>query len=239
MKILTQILIIYFLLHSVSFSSEDENESKVRFPVWYNPSDATDIYGVSLGLWMPEKQSQNIKGISINFGRNIDSFNGSHARNQVFGISFEVISNVCITKGIQFAFFNQNHFFNQHMVSNLNCFEHGLPMPPTFSHLYGMQIGLYNNIDFGNGVQISLYNSAEDLMQGVQLGFVNISANVEGIQIGISNNLIFSRSFLEYNKYRSFQIGLFNYSEKLNGIQIGLINWTDKNWMPIINWDFD
>jgi hypothetical protein len=47
-------------------------------------------------------------------------------------------------------------------------------------------ISAYNQIDFGEAVQIGLFNRARD-MSGFQLGLVNWAENLHGVQIGLIN----------------------------------------------------
>ena len=47
-------------------------------------------------------------------------------------------------------------------------------------------ISAYNQIGFGEAVQIGLFNRARD-MSGLQIGFVNWAENLHGIQIGLIN----------------------------------------------------
>ncbi len=51
----------------------------------------------------------------------------------------------------------------------------------------GLQGGaLYNDINYGEAVQIGFFNRARDI-RGFQLGIVNWAENMHGIQIGLIN----------------------------------------------------
>ncbi|MDP2673269.1 MAG: hypothetical protein Q8O84_05650 [Nanoarchaeota archaeon] len=72
-------------------------------------------------------------------------------------------------------------------------------------NFYGAQIGLVNAAENLNGAQIGFIN-------GAQMGFVNMTENLNGAQIG-----------------------LVNAAENLNGMQIGGGNLNQKGWSTILN----
>ena len=64
----------------------------------------------------------------------------------------------------------------------------------------GVQLGLYNKVKTGYGVQGAFVNYS-DKFCGVQVGVLNLSSAVDGLQVG-----------------------LFNFGYDLRGVQIGLLN---------------
>ncbi len=62
-----------------------------------------------------------------------------------------------------------------------------------FNGLQGLGV-LYNEIDYGEAVQIGFFNRARDI-SGFQLGIVNWAENMYGIQIGLINIISGKESF--------------------------------------------
>jgi len=242
-----------------STEATNQTESKIRFPVWYNPSDATDIYGVSLGLFVHKDKKQTINGVNLTLTGNEyfrkDNFNDVNGINfsvwhtgisNLNGISISINTDIIETNGIQIGLFNSNRPQMRQgepeiipIYGKVTSFKLGksklngiqIGFTNQIFNLKGIQVGASNFSDNGKGVQIALINFGIDFY-GTQMSILNIARDrFHGCQFGVYNS--------GRTKMNGLQFGLFNYSAKLNGVQIGLINWTDENWMPIINWNFE
>ena len=101
----------------------------------------------------------------------------------------------------------------------------------------GIQVsGICNSVYGDNlGVQIAgVVNKMGDdsLFKGIQIGVVNLAADMDGVQLGLLNCGV---------KNQGLQIGVINVTETLAGIQIGLVNVNAAGpllWCPILNVGF-
>ena len=63
------------------------------------------------------------------------------------------------------------------------------------------------------GMQVGLYDDAQNKSSGLQIALVNRSDDYKGVQMG-----------------------LINVAKKLKGFQIGLLNVSGKRILPVFNW---
>lgn len=108
---------------------------------------------------------------------------------------------------------------------------------------YGMQLGvLANNFSFDRttldvaGVQAALILNLAGNVRGLQVGAINETYNLTGLQLGFYNELtpmptpwrtIFGMQLGGYNtayRMNGLQLGVSNFSEEMHGVQIGLVN---------------
>lgn len=108
---------------------------------------------------------------------------GVYSRNvAVRGLDIGVVNHTTggVSKGLQFGLVgvSEGAFlgWQNNALANINQQE--------FLGLQG--VAAYNHIDFGEAVQIGLFNRARD-MSGFQLGLVNWAENLHGIQVGLIN----------------------------------------------------
>lgn len=101
---------------------------------------------------------------------------------------------------------------------------------------FGWQAGLLTRVN-GDfiGLQSGLVHLNEGSMKGVEFGFVNFDNSMTGASFGLIN----------YTKSMTgFQLGLFNYVESAESfvLQIGLVNYLGNSsiykWFPFINAKF-
>jgi hypothetical protein len=106
----------------------------------------------------------------------------------------------------------------------------------------GLQLGVF----FGagrvrnqfNGVAINALNWHDGQDRGVNLGFVNLTNNVQGLNWGAVNiargNALANVGFVNYAERTTFQIGFINATKHLDGLQIGLANYAENGIFPIL-----
>ena len=62
------------------------------------------------------------------------------------------------------------------------------PNPYDSASLSGLQVGIYNEIQLLQGLQLGIVNNAHDISKGLQLGFVNNAHHIsKGLQVGLVN----------------------------------------------------
>ena len=101
----------------------------------------------------------------------------------------------------------------------------------------GFQVGaVLNRVEKNvSGIQIaSIMNTCgkNSMVEGLQLGSVNISGDVTGLQLGA-----FNRS----GTMEGLQLGVVNTTNSLDGVQFGLINLNSNGpvkFMPLLNFGF-
>jgi len=92
------------------------------------------------------------------------------------------------------------------------------------------------------GVQVAPVNYTIYTAQGFVFGMFNYSADLKGLQIGLSNgtDTIEGLQMAVYNRCGTLtggiQVGLFNKADEGCGVQIGLLNKIGKRVIPLINW---
>ncbi|WP_265433350.1 VC2662 family protein [Aeromonas salmonicida] len=89
-----------------------------------------------------------------------------------------------------------------------------------------------------NGVAINAVNWHEGQNKGVNLGFVNLTNNVQGLNWGAVNiakgNALANVGFVNYAERTTFQLGFINATKHLDGLQIGLANYAENGIFPIL-----
>lgn len=106
----------------------------------------------------------------------------------------------------------------------------------------GIQLGLF----FGaahvrsrfEGVALGLANWHDGRDTGVNIGFVNFTNHVEGLNWGAVNlargNALANVGLINYAERTSFQLGFINATRHLDGLQIGLANYAQNGIFPIL-----
>ena len=105
----------------------------------------------------------------------------------------------------------------------------------------GLQLGIFLGAgvrhQFG-GVAINAVNWHEGQDKGVNLGFVNLTNNVQGLNWGAVNiakgNALANVGFVNYAERATFQLGFINATKHLDGLQIGLANYAENGVFPIL-----
>lgn len=225
-----QLLCLLFLLLTMSsFGQNEKNKKKNYFPLWTFQQDSINIHGFSLGLWSSSDKPRHTKtnGIKLEIiGIGIllplipsspivksDStflkLKSMPLSERINGLSLSATGTVCdcLTNGLTAGLIGQVNF----QVNGISTSILG-----NFSQKH-------------NGIMMALFVNEAFIMNGIQLGSLNISNKTKGLQIGVRNNA---------NIMKGIQIGLFNKSKKLRGIQIGLWNVNQKRKFPLINWNF-
>ena len=85
-------------------------------------------------------------------------------------------------------------------------------------HMYGLQINILRSdtLDFGGGLQFSIYNSFGRMdFPSIQLGLWNEATSVRGIQLGLINVA---------GSGDGFMFGLINRADDFHGYQFGVLN---------------
>lgn len=106
----------------------------------------------------------------------------------------------------------------------------------------GLQLGIF----FGaarvrhqfNGVAINAVNWHEGQDTGLNLGLVNLTNHVQGLNWGAVNvakgNALANVGFVNYAERTTFQFGFINATQHLDGLQIGLANYAANGVFPIL-----
>ena len=106
----------------------------------------------------------------------------------------------------------------------------------------GLQLGIFFGAgrvrDQFQGVAINAVNWHDGQDRGVNLGFVNLTNNVQGLNWGAVNiargNALANVGFVNYAERTTFQIGFVNATKHLDGLQIGLANYAENGIFPIL-----
>jgi hypothetical protein len=127
-----------------------------------------NMYGVDLGA-IGNVTDQNFVGIGVS-----GVFNYNKGESTILGLQAAGITNVNVNKtrivGLQVAAgLNSNQ-----AESSIVGLELGLVNYAPFTHIMGIQAGLYNRAHVVTGFQIGLINVADNL-QGIQIGLANIN----------------------------------------------------------------
>ena len=100
-------------------------------------------------------------------------FNLNKGESTIIGLQAAGLANVNVNKarivGVQVAGFNSNQ-----AESSIVGVELGLVNYAPYTHIMGLQAGLYNRAHVVSGFQIGLVNIADNL-QGIQIGLANIN----------------------------------------------------------------
>lgn len=123
---------------------------------------------------------------------------------------------------------------------NLTGFDFGLILPVNIikNEMKGFQLGLYNSVKKGKGVQWGVVNYSKSEFVGWQNGAVNVSeGKIEGVQTAFVNVA---------ENFNGLQLGVINYTKTLKGLQIGVININTQGTatkypflvLPIVNFNF-
>jgi hypothetical protein len=94
----------------------------------------------------------------------------------------------------------------------------------------GATLGLVSQVVLKvNGISaVGLMNFSQ-LVNGLQLGFLNESYHIAGVSFG---------AFNLSTKVKGLQIGALNKTRYLHGVQIGLWNINSRRKLPLVNWNF-
>jgi hypothetical protein len=126
-----------------------------------------NVYGLDLGA-IGNVTDQNFVGIGVS-----GVFNYNKGQTTILGLQAAGIANVNVNKativGLQVAAFNSNQ-----AESSIVGLDLGLVNYAPFTHIVGVQAGLYNRAHVVTGFQIGLVNVADNL-QGIQIGLANIN----------------------------------------------------------------
>ncbi len=92
------------------------------------------------------------------------------------------------------------------------------------------------------GVGIGIVNIHEGTDKGLNVGFLNLTNDVQGLNWGSINistgTTLADVSFVNISDTSSFQLGFFNKTEIITGVQIGLLNCASNGFFacfPFIN----
>ena len=187
-----------------------------KYAIWFSPSQATDIYGLSLNFFPRE---------------------GMFPDYSVYGMELNV-SPMGLLGSVMF-FFHALLDIDMHLYGvadeeeeNTATMESYIEGRHYVKRIYGLQVGTLNVAEeqIIYGLDISLAASLETKVNGVSIsGIINYQDMVNGLTIATLGN---------HNMYcRGVQIGLIN-SAYLRGFQIGLWNVNQKRRLPLINWSF-
>jgi hypothetical protein len=127
-----------------------------------------NVYGVDLGA-IGNITDQNFVGVGVS-----GVFNLNKGESTIVGLQAAGLTNINVNKativGAQIAAgLNSNQ-----AESSLVGLELGLINYAPFTHIMGLQAGLYNRAHVVSGLQIGLVNVADNL-QGIQIGLANIN----------------------------------------------------------------
>lgn len=172
------------------------------------------INGLYLGLLGHQK---SVNGLALGFASDFDSFNGvylgglfssSHSNGAIVGLA----SFSDEMKGIQLGLVNIGWDGFYGMQGGLiNVGDRGS----------ALQLGVANLLDKSSGIQFGLVNGGggRDFFSLIQLGAVNLSMEMKGIQLaGLFNGA---------RDIRGLQVAPVNYAEDVSGVQLGICNFVN------------
>ncbi len=88
---------------------------------------------------------------------------------------------------------------------------------PENYNIYGLRLNLIYGINQDlRGLDLGMFNVGRGLMEGLQVGLANRTAELSGMQLGLLNFTGASEG--------GFQLGLMNYAHEFAGLQLGPIN---------------
>jgi hypothetical protein len=228
--------LLSFIFANVSFASENRSILPINFTSSVDVSSTCpSVYGFSTGI--PIAFANDMIGLQFGllYTGVADTFYGLQVA--------PVGSNATKGYGIQFAgFFCESYEFNGIQIGlvGTNMWTMGESVVGTTVTVRGVQIaGLGNVASISVGSQIGLMNGSCEL-RGLQIGAYNgLEGNVNkpsrgtGLQLGVVN--------ISSGHFNGVQIGLYNFARTLTGVQIGLVNRIMKNSifpssiMPVFN----
>lgn len=229
-----------------------------RKPIWYLPSEATEINGIALGpinsaVLDSPLPPQTVNGLHVEIGVGfflilapMDPFIGNDSewgkerrRRADSAIRFDLtylhrkidINGIAVSPIGSVGLHTINGFTGS--LGSLSVLRmNGLAINP-----------FWNAIGSLKGVAISGLSNTSLYVSGLQASIVgNLAINSDGMQLGSFNKADFSLGvqFGVYNTAKSIhglQIGLFNFADELCGLQLGIVNVTSNGWMPLVNWN--
>jgi len=87
-----------------------------------------------------------------------------------------------------------------------------------------------------NGVSVGLFNWHEGQDTGLNLGFLNITNNVNGLNWSFVNvsegHTVADVGAISVSQESNFQLGIVNVTQKLDGVQLGLLNCAKNGFLP-------
>jgi hypothetical protein len=86
------------------------------------------------------------------------------------------------------------------------------------------------------GVSFGIFNWHEGSDTGANIGALNMTNDVEGLNLGLVNistgSTLADVSAINISKKSNFQLAFFNNTDDLQGLQIGLLNCADNGFFP-------
>lgn len=202
------VIIIFSTTFSYSQSDTSKHEMKKtnRYIFWLIPSDATNIYGISIGLIGSESICD----------RPYTKY--SHGLNfQIFGQGF-----------FQTFYINKLKFkdFHKSVSEDSSTIIDTTPKRAIHNGLLISSFGTFT--DQVNGISFSLWMSMGKKINGLSFNLLwNLYEQINGISIGLVNHAVVTKGM---------QIGIVNIAKNLKGFQIGLWNKNEKRSLPLLNW---
>lgn len=210
------VLVFVFLLTYYSFNSysQDTIQTKHVFQrrnfIWFVPSHANEINGISIGAWASTEISR------------VDSI-------KIRGISVEVnpiaiyAGPILIISSLLSPFYTKDNN-PEAILYNNSVYPDNIEETVTVTGLGISTVSGHST----NGVNITATGASGSYMNGTSIsGVANIYYDFNGVLIaGLQNKT---------TKGKGLQIGLFNYCQDCKGVQIGLLNKMGRRILPFIN----
>lgn len=182
-------------LISVPFVSRGGNRDstviKNRNVIWFVPSEARYINGLSLGLFnSPPEYKQTINGINVEligagallpfvfmddqqgYSKRISDYLKNNGLTLGLTLYSGKVNGVSVS-----GLINGTNYLNGFSFSTLNCNIYGAN---------GIMAGVYNYSDHIMGMQAGFWNKS-NFQTGVQIGLINIADELKGFQFGLWN----------------------------------------------------
>ncbi|WP_261817917.1 VC2662 family protein [Vibrio gallicus] len=92
------------------------------------------------------------------------------------------------------------------------------------------------------GASFGIFNYNKGLTKGVNVGAVNLTHNVNGVNLSFVNfskgQTLVDLGAVSLSNQSEVQVGIFNHTHNIKGVQVGLINCADNGFLkcfPIVN----
>lgn len=232
-----------------------------RFPVWFTPSSARSIHGVSVGpvlSWPDANRWKKINGVGI-------SFIGFGAAPTLF---YGPLTALLPTKqlgllsdrdhdGTMEVWGGDIDTLNAQKQSGVDAFGgndqfgtvvNGLLLSPGGAlarSVRGVAVsGLIGGLKRSTGLAVNALWSTSGRHRGVIAGTYTNLGTGHGLAAGgsvLSVEMTGAQiaALNQAARLRGVQVGLYNFSGDLQGVQIGLLNRTPERTLPFLNWNFN
>lgn len=190
-KFLIMFNLLILILQVQGQTPHQADASQKRNVIWFTPSHAEKINGISIGLVnTPGYHKQTCNGLSLELigAGYITLFlgldDGGYVRNTRQNLTNNgIISGPTLFSGkvngvAVSAITGTNYYLNGFSFSLVNL---------TLFQARGLITGLVTSADVMKGIQIGVVNISSERSRGIQLGLLNRANDLKGLQVGLWN----------------------------------------------------